>query len=373
MDILAPNHMWEQLGDWQDIGMAGGGILAALLIGLALHAAFWRVVRGLSTRTSNVLDDSLLRHGRRPTLVIFPAIASYLALPFVRGPLGDTATQQVANVLSVALTLAGAWLAVRLLSVAEDVISARFDVDVADNLRARGLHTQFRIIRRIGSVTIGLVTIALLLASSENFRELGTGILASAGIVGLVVGLAAQKTLGNLLAGIQIAITQPIRLDDVVIVEEEWGWIEEITLTYVVVRIWDLRRLVLPIGYFLEKPFQNWTRVSADILGTVYLYVDYSVPVDAIRDELQRIVAASEHWDGKVSGIQITDATAQTVELRALVSAADSSKAWDLRCEVRERLIAFLRSHYPGSLPKLRTEITASSPGSSSIPGAPST
>jgi small-conductance mechanosensitive channel len=172
-----------------------------------------------------------------------------------------------------------------------------------------------------------------------------------------VVGFAAQKTLGNLLAGIQIAITQPIRIDDVVIVEGEWGRIEEITLTYVVVRIWDLRRLVLPIGYFIEKPFQNWTRVSADILGTVFLYVDYTVPVDAIRAELERIVQGSTDWDGQVCGVQVTDTSPQGIEVRALVSATDASKAWNLRCEVREKLVSFLQREYPGALPKLRGEL----------------
>jgi small-conductance mechanosensitive channel len=193
--------------------------------------------------------------------------------------------------------------------------------------------------------------------SFEEFRRLGTGILASAGLAGLVVGLAAQKTLGNLLAGIQIAITQPIRIDDVVVVEGEWGRIEAITLTYVVVRIWDLRRLVLPISYFLEKPFQNWTRVSADVLGTVYLVVDYTVPVDEIRAQLDRIVRESNLWDRKVCGVQVTNASERGIEVRALVSAADSSKAWDLRCEVREKLITFLQDKYPGSLPRVRAEI----------------
>jgi len=206
------------------------------------------------------------------------------------------------------------------------------------------------------------------LMSFDEFRQLGTGILASAGLVGLVVGFAAQKTLGNLLAGIQLAITQPIRLDDVVIVEGEWGRIEEITLTYVVVRIWDLRRLVLPIGYFLERPFQNWTRVSADILGTVFLYVDYTVPVDAIRAELERIVQGSKDWDGEVCGVQVTDTSAQGIELRALVSAADASKAWDLRCAVREQLVAFLQREYPAALPRLRGELHGAPDRPSSAP-----
>ena len=196
-----------------------------------------------------------------------------------------------------------------------------------------------------------------MLMGFDSFRQLGTGILASAGLASLVIGLAAQKIFGNFLAGIQIAFTQPIRVDDVVIVENEWGRIEEITLTYVVVRIWDLRRLVLPIGYFIEKPFQNWTRVSADLLGTVFVYADYTIPVKEIREELHRILKGSNKWDGKVWGMQVTNATERTMELRALMSAADASVAWGLRCEVREYLIEFVQKNYPEALPKTRAEL----------------
>jgi small-conductance mechanosensitive channel len=191
----------------------------------------------------------------------------------------------------------------------------------------------------------------------DSFRTLGTGILASAGLASLMIGLAAQKIFGNFLAGIQIAFTQPIRVDDVVIVENEWGKIEEITLTYVIVRIWDLRRLVLPISYFIEKPFQNWTRVSADLLGTVLIYTDYTIPVNEVREELNRILKSSDKWDGKVSGLQVTNTTERTMELRALMSAADASIAWDLRCEVRGKLIEFIQKKYPDALPKARAEL----------------
>ena len=183
------------------------------------------------------------------------------------------------------------------------------------------------------------------------------------------MGFAAQKTLGNFIAGLQIAIAQPIRLDDVVIIENEWGWIEEINLTYVVVKVWDLRRLVVPITYFIERPFQNWTKASADILGTVFLYMDYTVPVQVIREELQKIVKGSELWDGKVCGVQVTNATQQTIEVRALVSAADSPKAWDLRCLVREKLLEFLQNKYPASLPKARIELENSILGKDSAQG----
>jgi len=193
--------------------------------------------------------------------------------------------------------------------------------------------------------------------SFAKVRHIGVSILASAGIVGIVIGFAAQKTLGNFIAGIQIAIAQPIRLDDVVIIEDEWGWIEEITLTFVVVRIWDLRRLVVPISYFLEKPFQNWTRTAADLLGTVFIYTDYTVPVEEIRNELTHILENSPRWDKKVNALQVTNATEKTVELRALMSAADSSIMWDLRCEVREKLLEFLQQRFPECLPRIRIEM----------------
>ncbi len=191
----------------------------------------------------------------------------------------------------------------------------------------------------------------------ENFRHIGTSLLASAGVAGLIIGFAAQRTIANVLAGFQIALSQPIRIDDVVIVENEWGRIEEITLTYVVVAIWDMRRLVLPISYFIEQPFQNWTRTSADILGTVFLYVDYTIPINEIRKELGRILQQSEYWDGKVWRLHTTEAKEQTVEIRALMSAPDSGAAWELRCEVREKLIEFVQKNYPDGLPKFRTEI----------------
>jgi hypothetical protein len=183
--------------------------------------------------------------------------------------------------------------------------------------------------------------------------------LASAGIVGLVIGFATQKTVSTVLAGLQIAITQPIRVDDVVIVENEWGRIEEITLTYVVVRLWDLRRLVVPITYFIEKPFQNWTRVSADLMGTVSIYSDYTLPVQSLREELHSILRASNLWDGRVWGLQVTGATERALELRALMSASDASSAWDLRCDVREKLVAFIQNKYPESLPRLRAELSS--------------
>jgi small-conductance mechanosensitive channel len=250
-----------------------------------------------------------------------------------------------------------AWLVVKLSYVGESLILMQYKVDVTDNLQARRVHTQIQILKKVVIVIVGIVALATMLMTFEKVRQLGTSILASAGIIGIIVGIAAQRSIATLLAGLQMAITQPIRLDDVVIVEGEWGRIEEITLTYVVVRIWDLRRLIIPMTYFLEKPFQNWTRVSAELLGTVFLYVDYTVPVHAVRTELHRILENSKLWDGRVCVLQVTNATERTVELRALMSAPDSSSAWELRCEVREKLIEFVQKNYPDGLPKVRGEL----------------
>ena len=244
----------------------------------------------------------------------------------------------------------------RLANVAEDIILSRFQIDRADNLEARGVQTQFKIFKKIVIVTLIILTLASVLMTFEKVRYLGTSILASAGIAGIVIGLAAQRLLGAILAGIQIAISQPIRIDDVVIVENEWGRIEEINLTYIVVRIWDLRRLVIPTSYFIEKPFQNWTRTTADILGTVFIYTDYSLPVSELRNKLHEILKESEDWDGKTWGLQVTNASEKTMELRALMSAENASNAWNLRCSVREKMIDFIKEKYPESLPIIRTD-----------------
>jgi small-conductance mechanosensitive channel len=261
------------------------------------------------------------------------------------------------QVFGLLLILSLAWLIIKLTYVFEDFVLSQFRIDVKDNLRARKIQTQIQIFKKIVIVIVGILALAALLMTFEKVRHLGTSILASAGIAGIIVGLAAQRSLGTLLAGIQIAITQPIRMDDVVIVENEWGRIEEITLTYVVVRIWDLRRLVLPITYFIEKPFQNWTRATADILGTVLIYVDYTVPVNSIREKLHQILKASALWDGHVWGLQVTNTSEKTMELRALMSASDASAAWNLRCEVREKLIEYVQKNYPDGLPKVRAEL----------------
>ena len=251
-----------------------------------------------------------------------------------------------------------AWLIIIFLRKGKRILLKQYDISAEDNLIARKMYTQINLLEKIIIFVIVLITVGFILISFDNIKKIGYGIFASAGLAGIIIGLSAQKVVGALLAGIQIAFTQPFRIDDAVVVENEWGWIEEINLTYVVIRLWDNRRLVLPSTYFLEKPFQNWTRVSADLLGAVFLYVDYTVPVEEIRSELVRILKDTDLWDGKVSGLVVTNCTDRTMELRALMSAPDSSTAWNLRCQVREKLVAFVQEKYPESLPKVRAKLT---------------
>lgn len=348
--------MWVLIQSWK-ISIWVVGLL--LLIGFIGHFLVYRMIRKITKNSKNLLDDSVIRHCYRPFQWIVVLFVIRLALPTAI-PEGNLDT--INHYLGLLLIATISWLLIKSVSVLEDVIIRRFEVDTKDNLRARKIHTQFRVLKRIANIIIIIIALALILMTFPRIAQLGTTILASAGIIGIVIGFAAQKTIGTFIAGLQIAFTQPIRVDDVVIVENEWGRIEEITLTYVVVRIWDLRRLIVPITYFIEKPFQNWTRVTADILGTVFLYVDYTVPFDSIRKELQRILNASELWDKKVCVLQVTNTTDRTVELRALMSAPDASTAWSLRCEVREKLIDFVQKKYPKALPRLRAEMDPPKP-----------
>lgn len=255
------------------------------------------------------------------------------------------------------LIIAFAWMLIQCVNVLRDVVLDLNKITEGDNLTSRKIITQLQYIRQLSIIVIGFVAIAAILLHFDGVRSIGTGLLTSAGVAGIIIGFAAQKTIANLLAGFQIAFTQPIRYDDVVIVEGEWGKIEEITLTYVVVRIWDLRRLIVPINYFIEKPFQNWTRSSAEILGTVFIYVDYNIPVDKIRNKLTQILESHELWDKKVNALQVTNTDNKVMELRALMSAKDASDAFDLRCGVREQLVYFVQENYPNSLPKIRAEM----------------
>ena len=246
------------------------------------------------------------------------------------------------------------WCLLELIQILKRVFLRQFDLTQENNLRARKVYTQINILVKISNFLIILIGLSVILVSFEAVRQIGVGLFASAGVAGIIIGFSAQKAIGTLIAGIQIAFTQPFRLEDAVVVEGEWGWIEEINLNYVVVRIWDQRRLVLPSTYFLEKPFQNWTRTSADIIGSVFIYTDYTVSFDAMRAELDRILQNTTLWDRKVKVLQVTDAKERTVESRILVSARNSPTAWDLRVHVREKMVEFLQKNYPDALPKTR-------------------
>jgi small-conductance mechanosensitive channel len=328
-----------------------GAIVVALV--LLVHIAVWRLV--LRVMKDRVLAHELHARCRWPARVVVVLATVWLLLPGAR--LGEGVYPPLAHAVLVALVVAGAWLAERVVRVSEDALMRRLDVDVPDNLRARRARTQVRVVGRVVTLGIAVLAIAIVLLTFPQGRAIGASLLASAGIAGIIAGVAARSTVGNFIAGLQIAFAEPIRLDDAVVVEGEWGNIEEITLTYVVVRIWDRRRLVLPSSYFVEHPIENWTRYSSDIVGTVLLYVDYTTPVEAVRAEFERIVAASKLWNGQTSILQVVDATERTMVLRGVVSADSATNAWDLRCEVRENLLAWLQREHPEALPRLRTEL----------------
>ncbi len=331
-------------------------VFAAVIIGLLLKFSIIRLVGYYRKRSDYSTFKSIITHLGKPSTWFIPLLMLNFLMPwFIISP---KFLAVIGKMLQIALTISFAVMLVRTISVFEDYVYHAFDIKKTDNLRERKIRTQLQFLRKIGISLIVILTIAAILLSFESMRRIGTGLITSVGVGGIIVGIAAQKSLGNLFAGFQIAFTQPIRIDDVLIVEGEWGRVEEITLTYVVVCIWDQRRLILPINYFIEKPFQNWTRISADILGTVFIYADYTLPVEAVRNELTRLLESNDLWDKRVNVLQVTNAKEQTIELRALMSAANSSQAFDLRCFVRENLVTFIQQNYPESLPKTRAVVS---------------
>lgn len=311
------------------------------------YELLWRFVR-------SSLGLDLISFARRPTLLVALLIATYGALAIIdAGRLRGF----VSSIVSIGIIAAATWTAVRFVGLIERRISRRRPIDVPDNLQARRVQTQVRVLAKAADVLIIVVGVALMLMTIPAIRQLGTSLLASAGLAGLVAGLAARPVLSNIVAGIQIGLTQPIRLDDVVIVEGEWGRIEEITATYVVVRLWDDRRLITPLSYFIEHPFENWTRSTTELLVTVSLWADYDAPLEDIRGELARICRASPNWDGRLCQLDVIDASERAIQLRALVSAADASRGWTLRCHVREELVRYVCSQHPQTLPRIRANI----------------
>jgi small-conductance mechanosensitive channel len=342
--------------DWETLLLVAGKLAAPVVAGLIAHGLLLRSAAAVARRRR--IDPRIVDTLRGPSRIILPVLLLILVLPAVQ-ELGRDGELLLRHALSIAVIAALTWLAAALISTATLVVMNRYDVEHPDNLDARRIHTQALVLERTLIGVIVLLGAGAGLMTFPRVREIGASLLVSAGVAGLAIGLAARPVLENLIAGLQLAFTQPIRVDDVVVVEGEWGRVEEITATYVVVKIWDERRLIVPFARFISQPFQNWTRRSAGILGTVILHADYAVPVQAVREELMRLCAGNDLWDGRVCNLQVTDAGEQTLELRALVSAADSGRAWELRVQLREQLVAFLQRNHPQALPRHRVDVAA--------------
>ncbi|MBO0694589.1 MAG: mechanosensitive ion channel [Verrucomicrobia bacterium] len=339
-----------------------GRLLTAIFYAGWIIALLWLVFRAIrvvekrmrmwAERTRSLLGKIVVPIVGHTLRLSVPLLGIILLLPVLKLPENWTwVTQKAIGILFI---VALSFLIIHGINTMQGALLSRQRLDSPDNLSARRIYTQVSVIRKVIITAIVVIAAGSVLMLFDPVRQFGTSILASAGIAGIVIGFAAQRTLGNVLAGIQIALTQPLLIDDIVVVEGEFGQIEEITLTYVTVRTWDLRRMILPITYFVEKPFQNWSRISTDLLGTIMLYLDYRAPIGELRKELKRLVENNSKWDRKVCGLQVTDTKQNTIEVRALVSGTDPGKVFDLRCEVREGLIEYLCRNHPESLPRQR-------------------
>lgn len=330
-------------------------LLAAAVIAASLCRWVIRRLSSFAARYGQV-PQMLVARCKGPTCALLVLVAVSAVLPFA--PLSDRASTLLGHLLAAAFVVVLGWSVMNTLDFFAELYVSRIRLeDDSNNLLARKHITQVGILRTAVRTLLVVLTIGLALMTSSSVRQYGVSLFASAGAAGLVVGLAARPLLSNLLAGIQIALTQPIRVEDSVVVQGEWGWIERIGSTYVVIRIWDLRRLIVPLSYFIEQPFQNWTHSSADLMGTVMLYVDYTLPVEKVRAKLREVVEANPKWDRKVAVVQMTDLPSATVELRLLVSARNAGVLWDLRCDVREAMVNWLVQNYPDALPRRRVEV----------------
>jgi small-conductance mechanosensitive channel len=333
----------------------------AIAAALILHLVIYRGVRRSARRSGDPVDLSILRNTRVQARLVLVLFAAFGALPVLG--LKPNIVAPIRHGLLLALIGSGGWLLVGLSNVVRDLILSRHSVDVQDNLAQREVRTQVQLLHRIVGVVIVVMAVGAMLMTFDEIQRIGLSVLASAGIAGVIIGMAAQPAIGSLIAGIEIALTQPIRLDDVVVVEGQFGRIEEIRTTFVVVRLWDLRRMVLPVRYFLEKPFENWTRSTANLMATAEIHVDYAVPFDELRTELKRILEASGGWDGVSWNLQVVDADERAVTVRALMSAPDAPAAWELRCKVREGLIGYLQRSHPEALPRVRAHLVGDAVG----------
>jgi small-conductance mechanosensitive channel len=346
----------DVLGDLPDIVYPFTAIMLTVIAAVVAHALAFRVLRRV-VKTETGLAEALLRHTKSPSRLVFILIGLIAVLPNV-AMTGNWENRLQHTGLILLIVLIG-WTILLATNLYTERSVRRYRFDTDDNLAARKYVTQVRVLRRVFDIIVVILTTGAVLLTFEGVQQYGVSLFASAGAAGLVLGLAARPVLANVIAGIQIAITQPIRLDDVVIVEDEWGWIEEISATYVIIRLWDWRRMVVPLSYFIEKPFQNWTRETASIIGAVTWHLDYTVPVPLVRQKLEELVKTSPYWDGNVVNLQVTETDRQTLTLRGLMSARTSPMAWDLRCEIREKMIDWLQAEFPDTLPRLRVDAVA--------------
>jgi small-conductance mechanosensitive channel len=329
-----------------------GVIASALIIGFILKLIITAILYFYRNKKDYSLFKSIITFLGPPLNFFVPLLMLNFMTPlFEINKLWYTTLDKLTDILVI---IAFANLLICTFKIFEDYVYHQYDITAEDNLKGRKVRTQMLFVRKVVIIVIVVVTISVILLSFNSVRKLGAGLLTGVGVGGVIIGFAAQKSLGNFLAGMQIAFTQPIRIDDILVVEGEWGRVEDITLTYVVLAIWDQRRLILPITYFIEKPFQNWTRTTSQLLGAVFLYVDYTFPVDELREELNRLLKTTKLWDKRVGVLQVTDSKEHTIELRALMSARNSSDAFDLRCYIRENLLKYITSHMPQSLPQSR-------------------
>jgi small-conductance mechanosensitive channel len=352
-----------KLPDWMpDLSHPWTRFALIVVVALAVAGLLRRLVDVLLRRFAlrHPRGASILARANTPMEAIVPLVMLLIAL---RGAPDEPArlVNGVEHVVALALIAACTWFLVRCIGALDETVSRFNPIDLEDNLRARRVQTQARVLSRTGMVVTVLLGTGVALMTFPMVRQFGASLLASAGLAGLAVGLAAKPVLGNLIAGLQIALTQPIRIDDVVVIEGEWGKIEEITSTYVVVSIWDERRLVVPLQYFIENPFQNWTRTNSQVLGSAMLWFDYGLPLDPLRAEMERLCKQAVEWDGRVCVLQVVETNDKAMQLRALASSSNSSKSWDLRCKIREGLIAFVQRDYPEYLPRVRSDLAGAS------------
>jgi small-conductance mechanosensitive channel len=352
------------------LGLAFGGFPTFAIAAKVAELGYFATFLGFCFRIVRLVRNWLNGFTKRPSIrwyfAAFPVLGKalyYNLLLFAFSTaiylleLPDPLQRAGYKIVTIAGIVANTVLLIQTVSAIESMVLSRGDLLKYDVYKRRRVETSAQMLRRLLIFAIMVVGIGATLMAFQPVRQIGTGLLASAGIAGVITGLAAQKSLSTIIAGLQVAIMQPMRIEDVVIVEGEWGTIEEITLTYVVIRVWDWRRLIVPITYFLEKPFQNWTRNSSDLMGAVFLYLDFLVPLEKVREETQRIVEQSKLWDHRVFAFQVTDLKSNSVEVRILASAKTSPELFDLRCEIREKILSFLQDRYPSAFPRIRTAL----------------